>query len=173
MRRVQVARVFMCRSDVLFLDEPTSGLDPLSRRTTWEMIRSVCKEEKKTIFLTTQSMEEADKLSDRVAILNHGKVLAIDTPVNLKKTIGGNFIIEIRTKNPKRKVINMLERTKGILSARLSGKTLLVSVKDGNASLPLVIECLTSNKIAIASIDLHKPSLEDVFLKMVGSKIGG
>lgn len=173
MRRVQVARVFMCKPEVMFLDEPTSGLDPVSRRTTWEMIRSVSKEEKKTIFLTTQSMEEADKLSERVAILNHGKVLALDSPANLKRTIGRNSIIEITTENPKQKVVDMLESMKGIKSAHFSGNTLFVNVKDGNASLPLLVECLTSNKVAIVSINLHEPSLEDVFLKITGSKIGG
>lgn len=173
MRRVQVGRIFMCEPKIMFLDEPTSGLDPASRRKTWNMIKSVAKENKTTIFLTTQSMEEADKLCERVAIMDHGRILIIDTPSNLKKTPGGISVIEIKTRIAEQKIIKDLKGLEGVEDAYFSSNKLFVSVRDGNKGLPRIIEYLISNEIGILSIDLHEPSLEDVFLKMTGRKIGG
>jgi ABC-2 type transport system ATP-binding protein len=173
MRRVQVGRIFMCEPEIMFLDEPTSSLDPASRRKTWSIIKSIAKENKITIFLTSQSMEEAEKLCERVAIMDHGRILAIDTQSNLKKTLGGNSVIEIKTQIVDQKIIEGLKSLEEVEETYFSNDKLFVTVREANKALPKIVEYLLLNRIGILSIDLHEPSLEDVFLKLTGRKIGG
>jgi ABC-2 type transport system ATP-binding protein len=163
----------MCEPEIMFLDEPTSSLDPASRRKTWSIIKSIAKENKITIFLTSQSMEEAEKLCERVAIMDHGRILAIDTQSNLKKTLGGNSVIEIKTQIVDQKIIEGLKSLEEVEETYFSNDKLFVTVREANKALPKIVEYLLLNRIGILSIDLHEPSLEDVFLKLTGRKIGG
>jgi ABC-2 type transport system ATP-binding protein len=145
-RRLEIARGLLHHPSVLFLDEPTLGLDPQTRNHLWQYISSLSKEKHITIILTTHYMEEADRLCDRIAIIDHGTIIALDTPQNLKNGIGGD-IITITTSDPATVV--------QILTKHISE----------------IISLLNQHNIPIHSVSIHKPTLEDVFLSFTGKTI--
>jgi ABC-2 type transport system ATP-binding protein len=149
---------------VLFLDEPTLGLDPQTRNRIWEYIIELQRKEGTTIFLTTHYMDEADK-ADRIAIIDHGKLIAMDTPGNLKK-MAGNDIISVKTADDDRAVKEIKLRY-GIEASRSIGGVNF-GVTSGEEFLPSFIKGFG---IPILSVSLRRPSLEDVFLKLTGREI--
>ncbi|MFY3741725.1 MAG: ABC-2 type transport system ATP-binding protein [Candidatus Nitrosomirales archaeon] len=165
-RRVQVAREFMHEMDLLFLDEPTIGLDPSARRTLLDYIKQRVREGL-TVFFTTHIMEEAEYLCDEIAIINNGKIIALDTPSGLKQKFGGVKVIEIKLKEPFNgieKVVNAL----GISSVELQDSTSIkISAENAEQILIRVIESLNKNNAQVASISVNPPSLEEIFLAMV------
>ena len=169
-RRLEIARSFMHSPKVLFLDEPTLGLDARARFTVWNYIKRLNKEEGITIFLTTHYMEEADKLSDRVAIINNGKILVMGKPKELKNRIGKD-VISIMCSHPE-KLREIVERT-DLNVVRTTNNLLVVSVNHGEEKIPMIVEVANENGIRIESISLHKPNLDDVFLHYTGRKLGG
>ena len=167
-RRLEIARGLMHTPHVLFLDEPTLGLDPQTRRHIWGYIDKL-KKQGITIMLTTHYLEEADFLCDRVAIMDHGKIMALDTPKKLKGMIGGNFIYA--TCQQPEKLAAVLKK-KGIAKApRIEGLVLSFDVKESGKVVPKVLEAALKAKIEIESIELRMPSLEDVFIHYTGSSI--
>ena len=168
-RRLEIARGLMHHPKILFLDEPTIGLDPQTRRNIWDYIQNLNKKEKITIILTTHYMEEADYLCDRIAIMDNGKIIALDTPNNLKEKIGGD-IITLHTSDPK-KTEEILKGHSFISKATLLNDELKLDVKDGDRLLPQIIKTANENGIEVKSVDLHKPTLEDVFIHLTGRKI--
>ncbi|MHC1587729.1 MAG: ATP-binding cassette domain-containing protein [Candidatus Syntropharchaeia archaeon] len=166
-RRLEIARGLMHRPKVLFLDEPTLGLDAQTRRRIWEYIKKM-NEEGVTIVLTTHYMEEADYLCDRVAIMDRGRIVALDTPENLKNSIGSDIIsIEISDRDVS-EILSEWEWVKGM--NRTNGR-IEISVENGSERIPEVILSLSRAGITIKSIELHEPTLEDVFLYLTGRKI--
>ncbi|MHC1585103.1 MAG: ATP-binding cassette domain-containing protein [Candidatus Syntropharchaeia archaeon] len=166
-RRLEIARGLMHRPKVLFLDEPTLGLDAQTRRRIWEYIKKM-NEEGVTIVLTTHYMEEADYLCDRVAIMDRGRIVALDTPENLKNSIGSDIIsIEISDRDVS-EILSEWEWVKGM--NRTNGR-IEISVENGSERIPEVILSLSRAGITIKSIELHEPTLEDVFLHLTGRKI--
>ncbi len=170
-RRVQVAREFMHEMDLLFLDEPTIGLDPSARRTLLDYIKQRVKQGL-TVFFTTHIMEEAEYLCDEIAIINRGKIIALDTPSGLKQKFGGVKVIEIKLKEPFNgieKVVNAL----GISSVELQDSTSIkISAENAEQILIRVIESLNKNNAQVASISVNPPSLEEIFLAMVDGANG-
>ncbi|MCL5733735.1 MAG: ATP-binding cassette domain-containing protein [Patescibacteria group bacterium] len=159
-RRLELARGFLHSPKILFLDEPTLGLDPQTRENLWKYIKKLSIENKITIILTTHYMEEADKLCDRVAIVDHGKIVALNTPINFKKSLGGD-LVTIITKNPE---LSELKNMDFIKNAQYKDGLLNLTVDDAGAHLQKILD-----KVGEAqNVELHSPTLNDVFLKLTG-----
>ncbi|HOP09011.1 MAG TPA: ATP-binding cassette domain-containing protein [Candidatus Methanofastidiosa archaeon] len=163
-RRLEIARGLLHYPRVLFLDEPTVGLDPQTRTHIWDYILELKNREGITIFLTTHYMDEAE-YSDRIAIMDHGKIIALDTPDNLKKKVGGD-IIELVTEDN--------ERARGEIVSKYGkevkekGTTLSFNVNNGSEFLASFIKDLD---VEVRNINLHRPTLNDVFLSLTGREI--
>ena len=168
-RRLEIARGLMHNPRVLFLDEPTLGLDAQTRRAIWEYIRELNRREKVTIFLTTHYMEEADYLCDRVAIIDHGKILVVDTPDNLKNLIGRD-VITVRCSDYER-LRRRLAGEDWIRDIKVHNGVLEIYVERGEEKVPLIMKISEELKMTINSITLRKPSLEDVYLHFTGRTI--
>lgn len=166
-RRLEIARGLMHHPKVLFLDEPTLGLDPQTRRNIWEHIENLNKTEKITVILTTHYMEEADYLCNRIAIIDHGKIIALDTPENLKSVMGGD-IITLETQDPKLKDMLKFGWIKEITQIK---EGLNITVANGEKAIPELLGFADKNGIKIISVNLKKPTLEDVFIHYTGRKI--
>jgi len=169
-RRLEIARGLIHRPKVLFLDEPTLGLDAQTRRHIWDYIKKMS-EEDVTIILTTHYMEEADYLCDRVAIIDSGKIVALDTPKNLKDSLGGDVIsLEIPDQNGVEfeKELRGYEWVKGI--SKHDG-FIDLKVENADKRIPKIIFLAQRFAINVESVNLRKPSLEDVFLQFTGKTI--
>ena len=165
-RRLEIARGLMHFPKVLFLDEPTLGLDTQTRRAIWDYIRKMNKDEKTTIFLTTHYMDEADFLCDRVGIIDHGKIIVIDTIPKLKNAIG-NDVITLSCSQIK-KLKSKLEEEKWVKNLKQHDGFLTFGVERGEEKIPLIIEIAQKLNIKIKSINVRKPTLDDVFLHFTG-----
>jgi len=168
-RRLEIARGLIHYPKILFLDEPTIGLDPQTREHIWEYLMELKKTQDITMVLTTHYMEEADRLSDRVAIIDYGKIVALDTSTQLKRTLEGD-VISIKTKE-KEQLLKVLASKITILKNSTNQDRLEITVKDGEALVPRVVEIASENRINIEAVVLRQPSLEDVFLHYTGRAI--
>ena len=168
-RRLEIARGLMTRPAVLFLDEPTIGLDPQTRLRMWDYLQAVNREGT-TIFLTTHYMDEADRLSDRVAIIDHGKIIAEGTPLSLKNALGEDIIMLCTGDD--RAAEAAIRGMEGITGVKMdpAGLTLLVA-GDGTHVLPVVMHQLEEEGITVISVNLKKPSMDDVFVHFTGRKL--
>lgn len=168
-RRLEIARGLMTRPKVLFLDEPTIGLDPQTRRRTWEYLRAV-NDEGTTIFLTTHYMDEADLLSDRISIIDHGRIITCGTPEELKNSLGEDIIC---LDTPEReRAAKTVKAHEGIKSVTDNEDGLVIMTdKDGAHILPEIISGLNSEGIYITAINLKKPSMDDVFMHYTGNAL--
>jgi ABC-2 type transport system ATP-binding protein len=171
-RRLEIARGLLHHPKVLFLDEPTLGLDPQTRRHIWEYIGRLNKEQHITMVLTTHYMDEADQLCDRIAIVDHGKIVAMDTPDNLKHDVGGDVVI-MTVPNGGEQLKAKLEQLKVVKSTQLVDSTLRLSVDKGETAIPVFMDVARQEGIAVPSISLHEPTLEDIFIKYTGREIRG
>jgi len=155
---------------LLFLDEPTTGLDPAARLAVWELVKRL-QAEGATILLTTHYMEEADYLYDRVAIMDRGKVIALDTPVALKRSIGKLEVIKIKTEGMPSTTLAKLRKLKDVKEvARTSeGARLLTPAAD--AALSEVVRVTTEAGVRIEALNITQPTLEDVFIKLTGKTL--
>jgi len=172
-RRLNLALAVMHEPEIVVLDEPSEGLDPQSRRVLWNYIRSLRDEKGKTVILTTHFMDEADRLSDRVAIIDHGKLLRLGTPEKLKKEIGEGDIIEMRLSNPEKNenIIKSLKKLENIISVvELDGR-INIRALDVINRLPQVMKNVEMAGTRIEDFVLRQNSLEDVFIKLTGSKL--
>jgi ABC-2 type transport system ATP-binding protein len=168
-RRVQVAREFMHDMDLLFLDEPTVGLDPAARRTLLDYVKKHVKSGL-TVFFTTHIMDEAEYLCDEIAIINHGRIVATDTPAGLKQNYGGVKAVEIKLKDGlAQSVMHLIRQIAGgsVVETPAEG-TIRISSADAQEMLVKIIESLSKNSIQIESVSVNPPTLEEVFLTMIG-----
>ncbi len=168
-RRLEIARGFMHKPKVLFLDEPTIGLDPQTRRKIWEYIVKLNKKEKLTILLTTHYMEEADAICSRIAIIDHGRIIRLDTAEKLKDSLGGD-VIKIGTGNPKR-LMAILKKCKLFGSIKEFNNGLEITTNNGSHAIPKIIELAKDAGIDVAYTTLNRPTLEDVFISLTGNAI--
>ncbi len=168
-RRLEIARGLLHEPKILFLDEPTLGLDPQTRNKLWNYIKKLNKKKKLTIIITTHYMDEADKLCDRIAIIDHGKLITIGTPEELKNQVGGG-IITIKTQNAK-KLENILNKCKWCGTVKKHDSSVTVTTKDASKKVAEIFKLAGKKKISISSITIHDPSLEDVFLFFTGKTI--
>ncbi len=170
-RRLEIARGLMHYPHVLFLDEPTLGLDAQTRRYLWQYIHNMNKEKGVTIVLTTHYMEEADALCDRVAIIDNGKIVALDTPENLKDMIGSDSVsLEVQS-GAEALIKSLLQGFPWIKSATAVDGTVELKVDHAQQRIPEIMQEANKCSAVITSVGLHKPTLEDVFLKYTGRKI--
>lgn len=167
-RRLEIARGLLHHPSVLFLDEPTLGLDPQTRNHLWQYIADLSKEKHITIILTTHYMEEADRLCDRIAIIDHGTIIALDTPENLKNGIGGD-IITVTTPNPDA-VVSVLNQP-WIHRLEQYHDDVRIYLQQAEQHISEIITRLNHHAIPILSVSIHKPTLEDVFLSFTGKTI--
>jgi ABC-2 type transport system ATP-binding protein len=168
-RRLDLAAALVHNPEVLFLDEPTTGLDPVSRARMWEEVRRLNRELDMTIFLTTQYLEEADELADRVGILNNGRLVAQGSPAELKRSVGNDVIIA-RLDGSARAACSVVEALPGVSSVEARGDEITVTVADGAATIGAVAVAL--NTVApVRHLMLRTPTLDDVFLELTGNHI--
>jgi ABC-2 type transport system ATP-binding protein len=168
-RRLDLAAALVHNPEVLFLDEPTTGLDPVSRARMWEEVRRLNRELNMTIFLTTQYLEEADELADRVGIINNGRLVAEGTPDALKRSVG-NDVIVARLDGSAAAALDVVEALDGVRSAEARGDEMTVTATDGAATVGAVVVAL--NAVApVRHLTLRTPTLDDVFLELTGNHI--
>ena len=169
-QRLAVACALVGDPELLFLDEPTTGLDPSSRRQLWELIRSF-RETGRTILLTTHYMDEAERLCDRVAIVDHGRLMALDTPRRLIASLGGEHVVEftceIADGRPPIDVARFADLP-GVSSARLEQGGVCLSVRELHVTLPAVLARVRELGYVLASLTTRHASLEDVFVRLAG-----
>ncbi len=171
-RRLDLALALVHRPRLLFLDEPTTGLDPQSRNALWGEVGRLAKEEGVTVFLTTQYLEEADVLADRVGIIDHGRIVAEGTPAALKAEIG-RPTVEAVPADPEQRVLlaDILSRFGELV--QLSPDSIAVRLAHGEIDLVEIVRALDSEDVHAANLQLHAPSLDDVFLEKTGRTLEG
>jgi ABC-2 type transport system ATP-binding protein len=167
-RRLEIARGLMHHPKILFLDEPTLGLDPQTRRGIWEYIQKLNEDEGLTIILTTHYMEEADYLCDRIAIIDNGKIIALDTPENMKNFLGGD-VLKIETRDLDN--LDKILKFDWIKDKKKFDGYLNVTVTDGGSAIPAILKASSESGIKIDSVHMIRPSLEDVFIHYTGRTI--
>lgn len=162
-RRLEIARGLLHEPKILFLDEPTLGLDPQTREHIWNYIKSLAKNTKMTIIITTHYMEEAEQLCDRIAIIDHGKIVALDSPANLKHKLGGDVVI-LKGKDIN---IDKLKKLPFVRKIKIHNHHIQVSIEDSGKNLQKLL-CAAGK---VDFVEAHSPDLNDVFLQLTGSAI--
>ena len=170
-RRLDLALALVHEPRILFLDEPTTGLDPQSRSALWEEVGDLARDHGATVFLTTQYLEEADVLADRVGIIDKGRIVAEGTPAELKATIGRPSVEAVPAERHER------DRVRGVL-ARFgepiaATRGVAVRLSDGEIALPEILRALDDEGVDVADLNLHAPTLDDVFLAKTGRSLEG
>ena len=169
-RRLDLAASLMHNPDLLFLDEPTTGLDPTSRARVWEEVRALNTQFGTTIFLTTQYLEEADELADRVGIISAGQIAGEGTPDELKRAVGSD-VLQVRLSSDPGEAIAALQQVDGVEKVEQGPRALLVSVSNGAATVSPVAVALDSIGATVDELTLRTPTLDDVFLELTGDRI--
>jgi ABC-2 type transport system ATP-binding protein len=166
-QRLAVACALVGEPELLFLDEPTTGLDPQSRRQLWDILRGL-RAQGRTILLTTHYMDEAEKLCDRVAIVDYGKVIALGTPAELIARTGGEHLIEFSLENGAQLAEGQLRDLPEVVAVRREGDAYCLTVTAPHVALPAVLQYVQGEGLALASLTTRHASLEDVFVNLTG-----
>ena len=170
-QRLMVARAILHRPHILFMDEPTAGLDPQSRLALWEILK-VLHAEGQTILLTTHYMEEADQLCQRVAIMDHGKVLALDTPAGLKSSIGAETVVTVTAQGDLPALAALLQReVDGVVDTRQMDGTVVLHVSGASGILPQVVSSAERGGFIVHDLSVSEPTLENVFINLTGKEL--
>ena len=167
-RKLDVAMGLIHRPRVLFLDEPTTGLDPEARADLWAEIERLTRADELTILLTTHYLEEADRLASRLAIVDHGRVVATGSPDELKAELRGDAIVVELADGPDERAVSVLTRVPGIGESLVDGRSLRARVDRGASAVPAVLSALEGAGIGVASVTVSRPSLDDVYLRHTG-----
>ncbi len=169
-RRLEIARALLHEPKILFMDEPTLGLDPQTRAKIWDYIRMIRKEKDVTIFLTTHYMDEAEELADRIAIIDHGRIIAEGTPDELRSLVGNEVVyVKFSLENGKEPLCikeSFVEECK-----RLDSSSIMLKVRKASESIPLIFEIASSKGYKIKGIEYRRPTLNDAFLYLTGREI--
>lgn len=172
-RRLDLAAALVHSPKIVFLDEPTSGLDPISRDSIWRYVEELNRDEGVTFFLTTQYLEEADRLAHEVAIMDRGRIVAQGAPEDLKASVGADVVtvrLEDQDFQPDRAVA-ALQQIDGMTDVRVVRDSVVVYIKDGSSAIAPIVRALDESKIQVEEITLARPSLDDVFLRKTGHHI--
>jgi ABC-2 type transport system ATP-binding protein len=171
-RRLDIALGLIHRPELLFLDEPSTGLDPHSRANLWEHIVDLRRETGTTIFLTTHYLDEADALCDRVLVIDHGEIVAADTPDALKRQVAGDLIELVLNDAAHASIAaEQLARIAADTATDVNGTSVSVRVPSAGSELPGLLRSLDAAGVALASIEVRRPTLDDVFLTMTGRSL--
>jgi ABC-2 type transport system ATP-binding protein len=170
-QRLMVARAIFHRPSVLFLDEPTAGLDPQSRLALWDLLGQL-HGEGQTIMLTTHYMEEADQLCNRVAIMDHGKILALDTPAALKRSVGADTVVTVKTTGDTGQLAELLSReVEGVTRTRLVDGGVQLHMQGGDRLVPRIVLAAERGGFDLVDLSISEPSLETVFINLTGKEL--
>jgi ABC-2 type transport system ATP-binding protein len=170
-QRLMVARAIFHRPSVLFLDEPTAGLDPQSRLALWDLLGELHRAGQ-TILLTTHYMEEADRLCDRVAIMDHGKILALDTPAALKQSIGADTVVTLRASGDPERLAEVLTReVAGVTRTRPADGGLQLHVQGSERLVPRIVDAAEHAGFDLIDLSIAEPTLETVFINLTGKEL--
>jgi ABC-2 type transport system ATP-binding protein len=165
-RRLELACGLINRPKVLFLDEPTLGLDVQTRTATWNYIKTLKKEFGMTLFMTTHYLEEADALCDRIAIIDHGKIIVVGTPTELKDSLGGDIITVAIKKDVD--ITGLVEKIKHVKEVKKENGSYMIKSENGEITAPLIIEALRKEGHVVTRLSLTKPTLNEVYLQYTG-----
>ncbi|MFZ5866169.1 MAG: ATP-binding cassette domain-containing protein, partial [Thermodesulfobacteriota bacterium] len=169
-RRLEIARGLLHRPEVLFLDEPTLGLDPQTRRRIWNHILDLKESYGTTIILTTHYMDEADQLCSRIAIIDHGRIIALDTPEAMKADLGGD-LLELGIANPDPQFLETVRNIPEVAQVSVQDDKLMVAVENGESFIPRLLSYAHDLHVPIGWVSMRKPNLEDVFISLTGREI--
>ncbi|HJX08751.1 MAG TPA: ATP-binding cassette domain-containing protein, partial [Actinomycetota bacterium] len=169
-QRLMVARSVVHHPSILFLDEPTSGLDPQSRLALWEILGEI-HQEGQTILLTTHYMEEADRLCSRVAIMDHGKLLALDRPDDLKRSVGAETIMRLRADGDAAALRALLEEVPGVGRVSVVEGDVMVAASSTDGLLPRLIQRSEAGGFPVRDVSVTEPTLETVFIELTGKEL--
>jgi ABC-2 type transport system ATP-binding protein len=170
-QRLMVARAIMHRPAVLFLDEPTAGLDPQSRLSLWEAVHDL-NAAGQTILLTTHYMEEADQLCERLAIMDHGHILALDTPAALKSSVDADTVVTVHAAGDSESLAGVLGRVDGVASASTVAGAVQVNLKGSSRGmLPRILTAAEAAGIDVEDLSIAEPTLETVFINLTGKEL--
>jgi ABC-2 type transport system ATP-binding protein len=171
-RRLEIARGLVHRPRIFFLDEPTTGLDPVSRVAVWEMITSIKQKRNLTVLITTHYMDEADRLCDRIAIVDHGKLVALDTPRALKSSIPGSSVIEAQFLNAPAGWQQTLEKLTSVQSVQSEGADMYrILTDDGSRTTTELVETAVHSKVVVKALTVQSTTLDDVFVHYTGRQL--
>jgi ABC-2 type transport system ATP-binding protein len=169
-QRLMLARSIVHRPRTLFLDEPTSGLDPQSRIALWDIVREVHRDGQ-TVVLTTHFMEEADRLCERLAIMDHGVILALDTPAALKRTVGGDTIVRVVAESDGDALAGALRGLEGVTDTRVMDGTVQLTATGAEGLLPRVLARAEAGGARVRDLSIDVPTLETVFINLTGKDL--
>jgi len=170
-QRLMVARAIFHRPSVLFLDEPTAGLDPQSRLALWDLLGELHRDGQ-TILLTTHYMEEADRLCQRVAIMDHGKILAMDTPAALKQSINADTIVTVKTTGDPQRLAELFSRdVAGVTRTRVADNAIELHMTDSDRLVPRLVVAAEHGGFDLVDLSIAEPSLETVFINLTGKEL--
>jgi len=171
-RRLEIARGLVHSPRIFFLDEPTTGLDPVSRVAVWEMLTNIKKDRKLTILITTHYMDEADRLCDRIAIVDHGKLVALDTPAALKASVPGSNVIEVQFENPPPDLEQRLHALPNVTSVQPEGAGMYrVLTGNGSGTTTALVEMAVHGGIRVKTLTVQSTTLDDVFVHYTGRQL--
>src|SRR5579863_6888523 len=171
-RRLEIARGLVHHPKIFFLDEPTTGLDPVSRVAVWEMLGNIKEHRKLTILITTHYMDEADRLCDRIAIVDHGKLVALDAPSALKASVPGSNVIEAQFENPPADWEQKLHTLADVTSVQHEGGGMYrVLTGNGSRTTTELVEMAVKSGVAVKSLSVQNTTLDDVFVHYTGRQL--
>jgi ABC-2 type transport system ATP-binding protein len=170
-RRVEIARGLVHHPRILFLDEPTTGLDPVSRAAVWQMLRELKARQDLTVVLTTHYLDEADALCDRIAIVDHGRLVALDTPLALKARLPGNSLVEVSFVDPPPAWAERLRALPAVERVTGEGSALRIASADGPASVRALLAAAEEAGVRVASLAVQSTTLDDVFAEYTGRQL--
>jgi ABC-2 type transport system ATP-binding protein len=170
-RRLEIARGLVHEPKIFFLDEPTTGLDPVSRVSVWEMLARLKRERDLTIIVTTHYMDEADKLCDRIAIIDHGKLAALDSPLKLKASIPGKNILEVSFSGAPKNWADTLRALPEVAEVKSEENIFRISTNNGPRTTLDLLETARDANVAVASLSLQSTTLDDVFVYYTGHQL--
>ncbi len=171
-RRLEIARGLVHNPRIFFLDEPTTGLDPVSRVAVWEMLNRLRKSHDLTMLITTHYMDEADRLCDRIAIVDHGKLVALDTPMALKTSVPGNNVVEVAFAQDSDEWPSRLKELGGVTAVESQGSGMYrVLSSDGTLTTTQLVQMASSTGAQMKSLNVQNTSLDDVFVHYTGSQL--
>lgn len=170
-RRLEIARGLVHNPSIFFLDEPTTGLDPVSRVAVWEMLTSIKNERQLTVVITTHYMDEADRLCDRIAIVDHGKLVALDTPMALKRTVPGSTVIEAQFLNQPVDWEKTLSILPYVHSVQPEGGGMYRVLADSSTAVTAMVEAALSADVELKSLTVQSTTLDDVFVHYTGRQL--
>ena len=171
-RRLEIARGLVHHPKIFFLDEPTTGLDPVSRVAVWEMLGNIQQQRQLTILITTHYMDEADRLCDRIAIVDHGKLVALDAPMALKASVPGSNVIEVQFDHPPADWEQKLERLDDVTSVQHEGAGMYrVLTGNGSRTTTQLVEMAVESGVQVKSLTVQNTTLDDVFVHYTGRQL--